>query len=191
MNQRFNSYIVFLLFKIKTCISLPQSGFSCGVGLDCGNSPYGPCCSQYGYCGNTSDYCNPYLGCQSGCWILNPSTTYIVTSTPSPSATSNFVTSTSESNSGGSNSDLLYKVLVPVILLAVIALIAFLFWKKWQKYQLEQKQREIEQKDRELKLQQDRMTALFDGLQNSRPVIGDNRMVYEEDNNRFEEVYDD
>ncbi|KAF0435646.1 hevein-like preproprotein [Gigaspora margarita] len=166
MNQRFNSYIVFLLFQIKTCISLPESGFSCGAGMSCANSPYGPCCSQYGYCGNTADYCSPNMGCQAGCWNLNPSTTYIFTSTPSPSAASN----SGVSNSGG---------------------IAFLFWNKWQKYQIEQQRLAIEQKRREneerereiqrLRQQEGRMTAYF---QNNRLAIGygeDNRMVVEEE----------
>ncbi|KAF0430302.1 hevein-like preproprotein [Gigaspora margarita] len=181
MNQRFNSYIVFLLFQIKTCISLPQSGFSCGAGMSCANSPYGPCCSQYGYCGNTADYCSPNMGCQAGCWNLNPSTTHIFTTTPSPSAASN----SGESKSGGSNSDLAYKILVPVILLAVIALVAFLFWNKWQKHQIEQQRlaaekerREKEEKEREIQ----RMTAYFQN--NNRLAIGydeDDRMVAEEE----------
>jgi len=28
----------------------------------------GPCCSQYGYCGNTAQYCDKTGGCVSGCW---------------------------------------------------------------------------------------------------------------------------
>ncbi|CAH9098461.1 unnamed protein product [Cuscuta epithymum] len=28
----------------------------------------GNCCSQYGYCGNTAEYCSPSSGCQSQCW---------------------------------------------------------------------------------------------------------------------------
>jgi peptidoglycan/xylan/chitin deacetylase (PgdA/CDA1 family) len=27
-----------------------------------------PCCSQYGYCGSTREYCSPAFNCQSGCW---------------------------------------------------------------------------------------------------------------------------
>ena len=48
----------------------------CGVGFGgsiCGNdNPYGQCCSQYGFCGNTSEHCSLNNKCQSGCW-QNPS----------------------------------------------------------------------------------------------------------------------
>nr|C0HLN3.1 RecName: Full=Morintide mO3; AltName: Full=Morintide hevein-like peptide 3; Short=Mo-HLP3 [Moringa oleifera] len=26
------------------------------------------CCSQYGFCGTTSEYCSRANGCQSNCW---------------------------------------------------------------------------------------------------------------------------
>ncbi|KAF2026348.1 hypothetical protein EK21DRAFT_28968, partial [Setomelanomma holmii] len=40
----------------------------CGVdfgGRTCLESKYGDCCSQYSYCGSTSDYCAP-AKCQAG-----------------------------------------------------------------------------------------------------------------------------
>ncbi|PON46112.1 Glycoside hydrolase [Parasponia andersonii] len=30
--------------------------------------PNGLCCSQYGWCGSTYEYCSPQAGCQSNCW---------------------------------------------------------------------------------------------------------------------------
>ncbi|KAF4381764.1 hypothetical protein G4B88_002914 [Cannabis sativa] len=41
-----------------------QCGRQAG-GVKC---PNGLCCSQYGWCGNTFDYCSPQAGCQSNCW---------------------------------------------------------------------------------------------------------------------------
>ncbi|KAF2277007.1 uncharacterized protein EI97DRAFT_364423, partial [Westerdykella ornata] len=40
----------------------------CGAdfGLTCKGSQYGNCCSQYNYCGRSSDYCSPNKGCQPG-----------------------------------------------------------------------------------------------------------------------------
>ncbi|PRP84559.1 hypothetical protein PROFUN_05894 [Planoprotostelium fungivorum] len=34
---------------------------------NCGCDSSAPCCSQYGYCGTTPEYCDPNQGCQSGC----------------------------------------------------------------------------------------------------------------------------
>eukprot|EP01117_Protostelium_nocturnum_P016364 TRINITY_DN6468_c0_g1_i1.p1 TRINITY_DN6468_c0_g1~~TRINITY_DN6468_c0_g1_i1.p1 ORF type:complete len:362 (-),score=107.75 TRINITY_DN6468_c0_g1_i1:137-1222(-) len=39
---------------------------------NCGCSKEEPCCSQYGYCGTTADYCDKSKGCRSGCWGDNP-----------------------------------------------------------------------------------------------------------------------
>jgi hypothetical protein len=36
---------------------------SCGSGVTCQGSTFGNCCSQYSYCGSTSDYCSS--GCQT------------------------------------------------------------------------------------------------------------------------------
>ncbi|ORX75620.1 hypothetical protein BCR32DRAFT_210153, partial [Anaeromyces robustus] len=42
-------------------------------GKDYGNCPLGKCCSKYGYCGTTADYCNATKGCQSeyGMCVIN------------------------------------------------------------------------------------------------------------------------
>jgi len=60
-----------------TSSSLPpvSTDNTCGVqngGTVCGfENPSGPCCSQYGWCGSTPDYCLPENGCQSGCTDAN------------------------------------------------------------------------------------------------------------------------
>ncbi|KAI0879716.1 carbohydrate esterase family 4 protein [Hypoxylon argillaceum] len=44
---------------------------SCGSGVTCDGSGFGTCCSQFGFCGSTTDYCS--AGCQpafgSGCQV--------------------------------------------------------------------------------------------------------------------------
>ncbi|KAF3021914.1 hypothetical protein E8E14_006922 [Neopestalotiopsis sp. 37M] len=49
----------------------------CGNGITCLGSAFGNCCSQYGFCGNNTDYCGQ--GCQpafgSGCLSASTSTT--------------------------------------------------------------------------------------------------------------------
>ncbi|AEO69275.1 carbohydrate esterase family 4 protein [Thermothielavioides terrestris NRRL 8126] len=37
---------------------------SCGNGVTCAGSRFGTCCSAYGYCGTTDDYCSLDNGCQ-------------------------------------------------------------------------------------------------------------------------------
>jgi len=37
-----------------------------GQNCNCGSGE--PCCSQYGWCGNTAEYCSKDKGCKSGCW---------------------------------------------------------------------------------------------------------------------------
>ncbi|PRP88527.1 hypothetical protein PROFUN_02938 [Planoprotostelium fungivorum] len=56
------------------------------VGQNCGcDAAYdGKCCSQYGYCGNTADYCDKANGCQSGCWGDDGGNTQTPTPTPTP-----------------------------------------------------------------------------------------------------------
>ncbi|KAI1333889.1 concanavalin A-like lectin/glucanase domain-containing protein [Xylariaceae sp. FL0016] len=54
----------------------------------CKGSLFGDCCSFYGYCGNTTEYCG--LGCQSGfgiCGPQNPAATTGVTSSPTSTST--------------------------------------------------------------------------------------------------------
>jgi hypothetical protein len=41
----------------------------CGAdqsGTTCQGSTFGRCCSEYGWCGNSDDYCRPSWGCQPG-----------------------------------------------------------------------------------------------------------------------------
>lgn len=48
------------------------------AGQQCGRQAGGQtcagniCCSQYGYCGTTADYCSPDNNCQSNCWGSGP-----------------------------------------------------------------------------------------------------------------------
>ncbi|KAK8329001.1 hypothetical protein V6Z11_A11G289200 [Gossypium hirsutum] len=55
--------LVSLLCLLATAAS-QQCGRQAG-GRTCANNL---CCSQYGYCGTTDDYCSPSRGCQSNCW---------------------------------------------------------------------------------------------------------------------------
>jgi len=59
---------------------------------NCGCSSSEPCCSQWGYCGTTADYCDKNKGCKSGCWG------------GSSSSGSGSSTSISSGSSGGSSS---------------------------------------------------------------------------------------
>ncbi|KAE8443402.1 hypothetical protein EG329_001883 [Mollisiaceae sp. DMI_Dod_QoI] len=38
---------------------------SCGNGVTCAGSTFGTCCSEYGFCGSSSDYCRALFGCQT------------------------------------------------------------------------------------------------------------------------------
>ncbi|KAG8479089.1 hypothetical protein CXB51_028980 [Gossypium anomalum] len=55
-------FLVSLLCLLATAAS-QQCGSQAG-GRTCANNL---CCSQYGYCGTTDDYCSPSRGCQSNC----------------------------------------------------------------------------------------------------------------------------
>lgn len=46
-----------------------DGSFRCGVNYNNDICPSSLCCSQYGYCGNTADYCSIGSGCQSNCII--------------------------------------------------------------------------------------------------------------------------
>ncbi|KAK8173157.1 hypothetical protein BKA80DRAFT_264781 [Phyllosticta citrichinensis] len=62
---------------------------------------YGPCCSKYGFCGNTSKHCEIIQGCQSGCTGGDPSS-----SSSAAAATVTVMASASTANSsatGASN----------------------------------------------------------------------------------------
>ncbi|KAJ4972816.1 hypothetical protein NE237_005990 [Protea cynaroides] len=54
---------IFVLFLITSLVG--ALGQQCGKQADGKLCPGGVCCSQYGYCGSTSDYCGN--GCQSQC----------------------------------------------------------------------------------------------------------------------------
>jgi hypothetical protein len=41
-----------------------SQGTTCGGQTSCKDSPAGPCCSKYGFCGSSDLYCNLALGCQ-------------------------------------------------------------------------------------------------------------------------------
>lgn len=43
----------------------PSTDGTCGNGVTCADSGYGPCCSFYGWCGDTDDHCSPEKGCQA------------------------------------------------------------------------------------------------------------------------------
>ncbi|KAJ9066415.1 hypothetical protein DSO57_1009659 [Entomophthora muscae] len=69
--------------KVSIWISCLSSTFAvysdtdrCGSvhkGMMCNpQGPYGPCCSQSGYCGKTPEYCAIEKGCQSGCTASPP-----------------------------------------------------------------------------------------------------------------------
>ena len=53
------------------CDTSSRSDGRCGRDFDgacCdSNGPYGPCCSQYGWCGNAPDHCLGMNACQFGC----------------------------------------------------------------------------------------------------------------------------
>ncbi|KAL6959879.1 Acidic mammalian chitinase [Sarracenia purpurea var. burkii] len=60
-NMRFWTPIIFLLLASLLAISAEQCGRQAGGAL----CPNGLCCSQYGYCGTTPEYCQN--NCQSQC----------------------------------------------------------------------------------------------------------------------------
>ena len=55
-------------------------GFRCGRDFNNDICPESLCCSQWGYCGNTSDYCN--VGCQSNCVTTTSTISPPVTTSP-------------------------------------------------------------------------------------------------------------
>lgn len=67
--------------KIKLSITLILLSYTAAMvaGQQCGRQAGGQtcagniCCSQYGYCGTTADYCSPDNNCQSNCWGGGPS----------------------------------------------------------------------------------------------------------------------
>jgi len=49
-----------------TLLFIALFALSAAQNCNCGGDS--PCCSQYGWCGNTAEYCDRNQGCQSGCW---------------------------------------------------------------------------------------------------------------------------
>lgn len=49
--------------SFSTTLTVTADG-QCSGAHTCATSPHGPCCSQYGWCGSTADYC--MTGCQAG-----------------------------------------------------------------------------------------------------------------------------
>ncbi|KAF4624626.1 hypothetical protein G7Y89_g13544 [Cudoniella acicularis] len=62
----------------------PSVDGSCGKDATCLGSTFGPCCSSYGWCGSTSEYCLPSNGCQAGFGACTGS----LATTASPSSSS-------------------------------------------------------------------------------------------------------
>lgn len=57
----------FILGLLLLCLAVGAFAQQCGRqagGITCAGNL---CCSQYGYCGNTDDYCSPSKNCQSNC----------------------------------------------------------------------------------------------------------------------------
>src|ERR1043165_3098026 len=62
--------ILFLTCLISCFIFVRSQATQARCGADFGgficNNPEEPCCSNHGFCGNSSEYCSS--NCQSGCW---------------------------------------------------------------------------------------------------------------------------
>ncbi|KAB1202833.1 Wound-induced protein WIN1 [Morella rubra] len=61
--ERLTICLVLFLWLLSNATAQPQCGSQAG-GQTCANNL---CCSQYGYCGATDDYCSPSKNCQSNC----------------------------------------------------------------------------------------------------------------------------
>nr|AGV54773.1 pro-hevein [Phaseolus vulgaris] len=56
--------VIQLLFCLIVTATAQQCGRQAGGSRCSGNL----CCSQFGWCGNTAEYCSPSQNCQSNCW---------------------------------------------------------------------------------------------------------------------------
>lgn len=65
---RLNITIILLTYTVATV-----AGQQCGRQASGRTCPGNICCSQWGYCGTTADYCSPANNCQSNCWGSGPS----------------------------------------------------------------------------------------------------------------------
>ncbi|KAJ1413882.1 RlpA-like domain superfamily [Sesbania bispinosa] len=53
---------------VLACLIVTVMAEQCGWQTGGKTCPNNLCCSQYGYCGSTEDYCSPSMNCQSNCW---------------------------------------------------------------------------------------------------------------------------
>ncbi|KAJ1385130.1 RlpA-like domain superfamily [Sesbania bispinosa] len=53
---------------VLACLIVTVMAAQCGWQSGGKTCPNNLCCSQYGYCGSTEDYCSPSMNCQSNCW---------------------------------------------------------------------------------------------------------------------------
>ena len=71
------SALAFLLLGLGLC----ALSWNFAAGQQCGRQAEGAlcagnlCCSQFGWCGSTAEYCEPSRGCQSRCWGSDPGPT--------------------------------------------------------------------------------------------------------------------
>lgn len=75
-----------------------HGGATCGVDR-------GPCCSQYGFCGATAEYCLVSNGCQSGCTVISQSSVVAPQPTSPSTPTSNPVIRQPSTTSGAALSE--------------------------------------------------------------------------------------
>lgn len=63
-------------------LAVGSRGEQCGRQAGGAICPNGLCCSQYGWCGSTYEYCSPEVNCQSNCWSAPaPGPEYVVRAT--------------------------------------------------------------------------------------------------------------
>lgn len=58
----------FIAFVTLVLLAVGANGEQCGWQVGGAFCPNGLCCSRYGWCGSTDEYCSPDKGCQSNCW---------------------------------------------------------------------------------------------------------------------------
>ncbi|KAL9379181.1 hypothetical protein Peur_027663 [Populus x canadensis] len=62
MRRVYDTFLIVLL-----CLIGGATGEQCGKQAGGQTCPNNLCCSQYGWCGDTDDYCSPSKNCQSNC----------------------------------------------------------------------------------------------------------------------------
>ena len=58
----------FITFVTLVLLAVGANGEQCGWQVGGTLCPNGLCCSKFGWCGNTDEYCSPDKGCQRNCW---------------------------------------------------------------------------------------------------------------------------